>query len=530
MHHQMRAYDRTLARMTRRQLLNAAWKLGATAVVAAAPVTRVLAQPAFSRYPFSLGVASGDPGPGSLALWTRLAPEPLADGGMPRANVEVAWEVSSTERFDRPVRRGVTIARPELGHSVHVEADGLEPYREYFYRFVAGGEVSMTGRAMTAPADDQHVERLRFAVCGCSQYETGYFTAYRHLADERVDFVFHTGDYIYEGAGNHARTPFVRAHHGPEIYSLDDYRARHAQYKQDPDLQAVHASAAFVVSWDDHEVDNDYAGDIDERDTPAEVFLLRRAAAYQAFFEHMPLRPSQFPAGPRLQLYRRLRFGRHIDFSVLDTRQYRSDQACGHGGATDCGAATAEARSILGQPQERWLFEQLGNVRARWTVIGQQVPTFARDNGPDAPPGTRFSMDKWDGYTSSRRRLFNRLVETRAPNPVILSGDVHAHYASDLKLDFADERSKTVGVELTNSSITSGGDGSEVGPNWDRLQQRNPHITFHSNRRGYISCAATTATLRADFKVVDYVTSPGSPLRVARSLVVEAGRPGLSTD
>ena len=527
----IRFYDRAIRRMSRRQLLNAAWKLGAAALVATSPASRVFGQPIFRTYPFPLGVASGDPWPTSVALWTRLAPDPLDGGGMPAANIEVAWEVAPDVTFRKLVRKGTALARPELGHSVHVEVDGLEPHREYFYRFHVGAEVSGIGRAVTAPADEATVDRLRFGVCGCSHYETGFFTAFRHLADERFDFVFHTGDYIYEGRGNKARNPgLAREHQGQEIYTLIDYRNRYAQYKMDPDLLAAHASTPFVVSWDDHEVDNDYAGDVDEHDTPPEVFLLRRSAAYQAYFEHMPLRASALPYGPRLQLYRRLRFGQLLDLSVLDTRQYRSDQACGHGAATDCAAASADARSILGEAQERWLFEQLAAVRSRWTVIGQQVPIFARDYGPQAPATTRLSMDKWDGYSATRHRLFARLKETRAANPIVLSGDVHTHYGADLKLDFADPKSDTIGVEFTNTSITSGGDGSEVSAAWEQLRRHNPHIRYHSNRRGYIACEATPATMRADFKVLDHVTRPGSPVRSGGSLVVEAGRPGATTD
>jgi alkaline phosphatase D len=531
MTNRIRFYDRAIRRFTRRELLNVAWKLGAAAVMSPLASSRVLAQPVFRTYPFPLGVASGDPWPESVVLWTRLAPEPLEGGGMPAASIEVAWEVARDAAFRTAVQQGVTLARPELGHSVHVEVNGLEPGREYWYRFRVGREVSQTGRAVTAPSLSSSVERLRFAVCGCSHYENGYFTAYRHLAAEQLDFVFHTGDYIYEGRGARSRNPGLpRDHHGQEIYTLVDYRNRYAQYKLDPDLLAAHASAPFIVSWDDHEVDNDYAGDVDEQDTPREVFLLRRAAAYQAYFEHMPLRRSSLPEGPRLHLYRRLQFGNLIDLSVLDTRQYRSDQACGHGAATNCAAADDPSRSLLGPGQEQWLFEQLSRVRARWTVLGQQVPAFARDNGRDANPATRFSMDKWDGYRPSRQRVFARLKETRAPNPIFLSGDVHAHFGADLKLDFANPQSETIGVEFTNTSISSGGDGSEVSPAWERLRANNPHLRFHSNRRGYISCTATAQTMRAEFKVVDRVSVPQSDVRTAGALVVEAGRAGATDD
>jgi alkaline phosphatase D len=525
----IRFYERTLSRMSRRELLNVAWKLGLAALVQPWGSHRVVAQPLFRDYPFTLGVASGDPWPDSVVLWTRLAPAPLEGGGMPMANVELGWEVATDRAFRTIAQRGTAIARPELGHSVHVEVGGLAPGREYWYRFRAGGETSQIGRTKTAPPADAVVSQLRYAVCGCSHYEAGHFTAFRHVADEQFDFVFHTGDYIYEGRGDRGRNPAaVRVHHGQEIYSLVDYRNRYAQYKSDPDLMAAHASAPFIVSWDDHEVDNDYAGDTDEHDTPPEVFLLRRAAAYQAYYETMPLRAATMPTGPNLRLYRRLRFGALMDLSVLDTRQYRSDQACGHGAAADCAAATDPRRTILGAEQERWLFDQLGQVRATWTVLGQQVPSFARDNGVTA--ATRFSMDKWDGYTAGRQRLFARLKETKAPNPIVLSGDVHAHYGADLKLDFARPESETIGVELTNSSISSGGDGSEVGATWEQVRTGNPHIKFHSNRRGYIACTATAATMRADFKVVDKVSVPGAPARIAGALVVEAGRAGGTTD
>jgi alkaline phosphatase D len=524
-----RFYDRALLRLSRRELLNVAWKLGAAAVMSPLVSTRTVSRPAFRAHPFTLGVASGEPAPNGIVLWTRLAPEPLEGGGLPPIAMDVGWEIGRDQAFRDIVRRGSAIARPEVGHSVHVEVDGLEPGREYFYRFHAGGEVSQTGRAVTAPADGALVDRLRFGVCGCSKYESGYFTALRHLAAEQFDFVFHTGDYIYEARAYRANNPaVVREHHGLEIFTLVDYRNRYAQYKSDPDLQAAHLSAPFIVSWDDHEVENDYAGMIDEDDTPPAVFLLRRAAAYQAYFEHMPLRSTSLPDGPRLQLYRRLRFGSLIDFNVLDTRQYRSDQACGHGAANNCAAAHDPTRSILGAEQEAWLFEQLASARARWTVLGQQVPMYARDNGPEADPDVRFSMDKWDGYTASRQRVFACLKETKAPNPIALSGDVHVHYGADLKMNFADHKSEAVGVEFTNSSITSGGDGNEVSPAWERLQRHNPHLRFHSGRRGYIACTATPATMRADFRVVDRVTVAGAPVRTAGSLVVEAGRPGAS--
>lgn len=523
-----RFYRETCRRFTRRELLNIAWKLGVGALALPVVGERVLAQMAFRAYPFSLGVASGDPWPDGVVLWTRLAPEPLTGGGMPTAAIEVPWEVATERMFRNVVQKGVAVARPELGHSVHVEVGGLEPGREYFYRFRAGGEVSQIGRTKTAPAPGAVVNELRFGVCGCSHYEHGYFTAYRHIARQQFDFVFHTGDYIYEGRANAGQNDSrVREHIGQEIYTLVDYRNRYALYRTDADLRAAHASAPFIVTWDDHEVDNDYAGAIDEsNETPPEVFLLRRAAAYQAYYEAMPIRAAALPSGPDMRLYRRLVFGTLVDFSALDTRQYRSNQACGGGSVAACSATLEPEHTMLGVEQERWLFDRLGQTRATWTVIGQQVPMFTRDYQGTNPAG-RFQMDKWDGYGAARERLFSRLVETRAPNPVVLSGDVHLHYAADLKRDFTKPESATVGVELTNTSISSNGDGAEYAGSWDVLQRDNPHLRFNSARRGYIACTATPVHLRADFKVVDRVTMPDAPERSGGLWVVEAGKPGL---
>jgi len=525
----MTIYDRTLARLSRRELMRLAWVLGAAAVAPPVFTRRVGAKPIFDAYPFALGVASGDPAPDGIVLWTRLAPRPLDGGGMPMVNVDVDWEVSADPRFSSIVQKGTSVARPELGHSVHVEVSGLEPAREYWYRFHAGDEISQIGRTKTAPPHGAPVDRLRFAVCGCNHYEDGYFTAFRRMSEEQFDFIFHTGDYIYEGRSDGGRVDRrLRQHNGDELFTLVDYRNRYALYKTDRDLMAAHA-APWIGTWDDHEVADNYAGDIDKYNTPPEVFLLRRAAAYQAYYEAMPLRAAAFPHGDHMRIYRRLQFGSLIDLSVLDTRQWRSDQPCGDGSRTNCAARLAPTQTMMGPEQERWLFENLATVQARWTVIGQQVYSFAFDRIKAFPDG-QFSMDKWDGYAAARRRLYDRLVETRAPNPIVLSGDVHQHYGADLKLDFTDPRSRTVGVEFTNTSVTTIGDGSDVGATWEATRADNPHIKFHSNRRGYIACTATPNQMRAEFKVLDKVTVPDLPARVAGTLVVEAGRPGGTTD
>ncbi|MFN9152985.1 MAG: alkaline phosphatase D family protein, partial [bacterium] len=301
---------RHILNLSRRGLLRGSVAAAALAAIQPAIAPRVWAQPVFARYPFSLGIASGDPLPDGVVIWTRLAPEPLAGGGMPRMAVEVGWEVAEDPGFARIAQRGTALARPELGHSVHVEVGGLQPGRPYHYRFRVGREVSPVGRTRTAPAPDAALARLRFVNAGCQHYEHGFFTAWRHIAEESdLDFVFHYGDYIYEyrARGNQpGGSPAVRQHLGEEIHTIDEYRNRYALYRLDPDLAAAHAAHPFLVSFDDHEVDNNWAGEISEEDgsarfpvaVPPEVFALRKQIAFQAWYEMMPLRRAQLPRGP----------------------------------------------------------------------------------------------------------------------------------------------------------------------------------------------------------------------------------------
>ncbi len=521
-------YDRALARLSRRELLKIAWALGATAVARPVYAQRFAGPVTFDAFPFSLGVASGDPLPDGVVLWTRLAPRPLEGGGVENRSVEVAWEVAADDRFRTIVQAGTVVARPEVGHSIHVDVAGLQPGRDYWYRFHVAGAVSTAGRTKTAPALGSAVEQVRFGVCGCSNYELGYFTALQHIAREHFDFVVHTGDYIYEVRSNVARAEsLVRQSTGDATYSLTEYRNRYAHYKLDPDLQAAHASAPFVVTMDDHEVADNWAAEFESRGTPPEFFLLRRAAAFQAYFEAMPLRAGAFPSGASMRLHRRLQFGDLVDLNILDTRQYRSDQACGDNNKSGCADLTNPARTMLGAQQERWLFDNLAAARARWTVIGQQVPTFAYDSVKINPEG-RYSMDRWDGYPAARARLYSHLQQARTPNPILLSGDVHSHYGADLKLDFTDPQSPIVGSEFTNTSITCNGDGSDVSGSWRDTRSHNPHVLYNSNRRGYIACTATPQRMTADFRVLERVSVPNDPIRTGGSLVVEAGRPGAA--
>lgn len=518
--------------LTRRAFFGLAGAGAAAAATASMPgwVTQAGATPPFGEDPFTLGVASGDPLPTGVVLWTRLATDPLrADGtgGMPPHRFPVRWEIAPDETFSRVIDRGTYVTSPELGHSVHVEVDGLQPGREYFYRFHAGDATSAVGRTKTAPAAGS-LAPLRFAFASCSMFEHGYFTAYRHLARENPDLIVHLGDYIYEHAANQYRSPSgnVRQFSNGHIYTLADYRIRHAQYKTDTDLQAAHAAAPWIVTWDDHEVDNNWADEFPEADGQTrEAFLERRVAALRAYWENMPLRRSSMPSGLDLQLYRRLEWGSLASFHVLDTRQYRSDQACGDGSDIGCIERLDTSRTLTGDAQEKWLLDGLGASQARWNVLAQQVVFAQRDF--EAGPLERFSMDAWDGYAASRDRIVAGITERRPSHPVVLTGDVHVNYAADLKRDFADPSSETFGVELVGTSITSGGNGSDTTAAGTTVLQENPHFKFFNAQRGYVSCSVTPDTWRADYRVVPFVTTPGAPVSTRASFATERENPGL---
>jgi alkaline phosphatase D len=521
------------ATISRRTLLRG---LAGSALVTATGglFTRPLwAQPTFKANPFSLGLAAGDPAPNGFVLWTRIAPDPLAEGsGMPDRPVEVTWQVAADEGMAKVVRQGTATAHPELGHSVHVEIEGLDPARDYFYRFAVGGERSGIGRAKTLPAPGSTVEQLRFALANCQKYEDGHFIAYRHIAGERFDFVLFAGDYIYERRAvrpGERKLPVVRVMPGgpEETFTLDNYRNRYAIYKLDPDLQAAHASTAFIMSYDDHEVANNWAGDIPEKPVPRERFLLRRAAAFQAWYENMPVRRAQMPRGPDILAYRRFMIGDLVSMHVLDTRLFRTHQPCGGGVRTNCAEALESNRTMLGATQERWLYEGFRSARARWNVLGQQVIMMRNDRDPD--PGVFAPhMDKWDGAVAARDRLFDAVQDTRLSNLVVLSGDIHQNWAGELKRDFNEMKSKTLGVEFVGTSISSDGDGFDISKRYKALLAQSPHIRFFNNQRGYVRHVVTTKRWQADYQVLDKISEPNARMSTRRSFVVEDGKPGLS--
>ncbi|GGX52724.1 alkaline phosphatase D family protein [Streptomyces minutiscleroticus] len=482
--------------------------------------------------PFTLGVASGDPLPTSVLLWTRLAPAPYQpDSGLPQQRVTVQWELAHDAGFRRIARRGSTTAHPEFHHAVHVEVGGLAPDRVYYYRFRTGTWVSGTGRTRTAPAPGARVSGLTLAAVSCQAYHDGYFTAYGHLAEDDVDVVFHLGDYLYEyavnsvgGARNYTdRTlPDLFNH---ETVTLEDYRLRYALYKSDPDLIAAHAAHPFVVTWDDHETENNYADDVPENSVPPEEFLLRRASAYRAYWENQPLRRPQLPDGPDMRLYRRLQWGRLAQFDILDTRQYRSDQAYGDGSHVPGPESEDPSRTMTGATQERWLIDGWRRSKALWNVVPQQV-TFSQRK-LDLNEVAKVSMDAWDGYPASRDRVLAGARSAGVDNLMVLTGDVHVGYAFDIKDDFDDPSSRTLGTEIVATSIASGKDGAERPSTWETYTRANPHLKFFDGRRGYATVALGQHAARADFKTVSAVTTPGAPITTAASFVTEVGDQGL---
>jgi alkaline phosphatase D len=511
--------------LDRRRVLAA----GATAAALLVAERLAGAWPAPARplgYPFTLGVASGDPAPGGVVLWTRLAPAPLQpDGGMPARAVPVDWQVAADPGLGRVVRSGTVLAQPAWAHAVHVEVDGLAPAGTYWYRFRAAGELSPVGRTRTLPAAGASPARLALAVVCCQHYEHGYYTAYQHLAQEDLDLVVHLGDYLYETPPAEGQP---RRHAGPQPTDLAGYRQRHAQYRTDPDLQAAHAAVPFLLAWDDHEAQNDYAGDRSERWDPPAVFRRRRAAAYRAYWEHLPLRRRSRPRGPAARLYRRFRFGDLVELNMLDTRQYRDDQPCDDNGVgraqvvAGCQERLDRRRTLLGSEQRRWLLTGLDRSRARWNVVAQQLLMAELDLQPG--PGLAYNSDGWDGYAADRDRILRFLAARRPSNPVVLGGDLHSFWVNDLTLDHHRPGAATLASEFVGTSVSSSG------PPYEPLRAclaDNPHVRFFDSRwRGYLRCLVDRQHWRTDLRVVDTVEWPGAPAQTLASFAVQHGHPG----
>ena len=473
-----------------------------------------------AAYPFSLGVASGSPLPDSVILWTRILADPLNAAATSPVVLSVRWEVAEDEAFRRIAAKGSATALPALAHSVHVDVKGLQPGRWYWYRFMLGEAVSPVGRTRTAPAPGEMPALLKLAVASCQHWEFGSYAAHRHIAAAAPDLVAFVGDYIYEWGPYRLSHP-LKPVRSDESLTLAQYRARYAQYKSDRDLQAAHQAAPWIVTWDDHEVANDYTSDVDPRGSPG--FLARRAAAYQAFYEHMPLRLPALADYAKFSITQRYDWGALARFHVLDDRQYRAHHACNTSSVSRsaCPELDDPARTMLGGDQESWLAQGLKNSKARWNVIVQQtlMASTARD---------KVWTDGWDGYPAARSRLFDTLAASNAANPVVVSGDVHSFFASDLRRDVERPVSKAnpiVAAEFCGTSVTS---SSRPQPRTQAMVDANAHILYgRSDHRGFILMALTPNSTSASFIGLDDVHNAASGIATLAAFKVDAGRAGI---
>jgi alkaline phosphatase D len=481
---------------------------------------------------FKLGVASGEPSPDGMVLWTRLAPSPLApDGGMGDRRVPVRWELAADEHFTRILQKGETVAEPAWGHSVHVEPRGLAANRPYWYRFIAGGETSPVGRTRTAPAPGVVLDKLRFVFCSCQKYEPGYYAAYRHMLAEDPDLVLFLGDYIYEKGSENKDD--VRKHELSEARDLPTYRQRYALYKLDPLLQAVHHAAPWVVTWDDHEVANDYDDLLDEFNGDPAEFAKRKAAAYRAYWENMPLRAFSRPAANgAMQLYRTVDWGALAQFQVLDNRQYRGPRGCQPADliarhaeyvklVQDCPDLHSD-RTFLGRAQEKWLATALGKTRARWNVLAQQtiMSSLIRVNPADEKGPPVFSADVWAGYPMARDRILRHWAEARTSNPFAVGGDIHSFEAADMRLT---PDGPPVGAEFVGGSITSLFHDPTL-----KLEAKRSGVRFAENEvHGYGRADLTTAHAEITFRAVADTRYENSPISDLAYFAIEDGRAGI---
>ena len=482
---------------------------------------------------FPFGVASGEPTHDGMVLWTRLARDPLAgDGGMQARRVPVRWEVYADEALTRRIRAGESVAEPRSGHSVHIELSGLAPGRPYWFRFLAGGDASAVGRTRTTPAPGAMTERLRFCFGSCQKYENGYYGAWANAVADDPDLIVFLGDYIYEAKPS---VGTIRTHLNPEPFDVGGYRVRYATYRLDPLLQAAHATAPWVVSWDDHEVANDYAGLLDQGNGDPAVFARRRVAAYQAYYEFMPLRAAARPVGAAMRLYRTLDWGALAQFQVIDDRQYRSARACyppelvlehraGPSVVLACPEIHDPRRTILGWEQESWLHDALGRSRARWNVLAQQTQMTAyprRDpEHPDDP--RRFeTVDTWQGYPASRDRIVARWREAKVPNPLVVGGDIHAFVASEIR-----DRETPVAPCMVGGSITTFAGDKLLRAN---TAENAAYLFADNDVRGYGRIDLTPGHATATFRAIREPNDPRTSAYDLAQFTVESGSPALLT-
>lgn len=510
------------SRRERRQFLVAA----ALAPFMAAALPTRAARQRFVDYPFRLGVSSGCPTATSVVLWTRLCADPLHGGGIDDQRIKLGWEVADDDRFSVIRQRGEWHTSADLAHSAHVEVSGLSPNRPYWYRFFAGDATSPVGRTRTLPDSHDLPSALRFATASCQHFEQGFFHSYRGLIADNPQFLIFLGDSIYESSWGE---DLVRSHAGGIPRTLDEYRNRHAQYRCDPDLATAHASFPWFVTVDDHEVENDWAGDVSQHRDPQ--FALRRAAALQAFFEHMPLPLSSLKLGASLDLYRTWDIGRLAHINLLDTRQFRDPQPCPRPGIsgsntvsdTFCPDRNDPNRTMLGAVQQRWLDAQLKHASATWNILAQ--PTLFSPLHQQRDGVTHHYTETWDGYPGARQGVIDALVHGQVKNPLIVGGDVHCTYAANVPARPDRENAKAIATEFTGTSVTSAGFPQST---IDGLLAANPHVRFgNSDKHGYLifDLGASKATVR--LRTVGSIKERDSPVSTHASFVVEAGRPDI---
>jgi alkaline phosphatase D len=503
-------------------------------------------QARISSNPFTLGIASGSPTHDGIVLWTRLAPSGLLGASsLGNDNITVRWEIAHDEGFTRIVQRGQAQALAQLAHAVHVEVAGLEGGRGYFYRFIVGDFTSPLGRTRTLPAADSAPSRFRIAYASCQRWEHGYYSAYRHMLADQPDLVLFLGDYIYEypNSAQAVRKPNATSN-GGWVITLDDYRSRYALHKSDPDLQAMHAACPWAFTWDDHEVQNDYAGLSEGEAGPAVAdFSARRAAAYQAFYEHMPLRASALTralAGltekpvAELRIYGQLKLGSLGSLYLLDPRQYRDAAVCtkegdgktGSVNPAQCPAWNDPARSFLGAAQEQWLAQSLAQnaKNGGWQIIGQSTRFGQRDSRASGT-GQSFSNGAWDGYSAARTRLTDAIQKSRSQSTVMLGGDVHENWVGHIKADYAKPSSASIGTEFCGTSITSRHSASSTNDKIPERLARNPHFTFaDAEKRGYGLADFSAQKLQVSLRTVSDVTSKDATIQTLAQFAVASGK------
>ncbi|MEL7206911.1 MAG: alkaline phosphatase D family protein [Actinomycetota bacterium] len=468
--------------------------------------------PELDGNPFQLGVASGDPTDTSVILWTRLVTDPAAaDGGIPAEEAPVGWAIATDESFDDVVMEGAVTTGPEVGHSVHVDAQDLDPDSTYWYRFTIGEQTSPVGRTRTMPASGSAPDAFVVGQVSCQRWDQGEWAAYADLAEDDVDLVVHCGDYIYERPVDVEDR--VRQGIDDPAITLEDYRLVHALYKTDPALQAAHATAPWLITWDDHEVSNNYVADTPSEDSESESveeLLERRAAGYQAWWEHTPTRVDP-PEGPDLPIHRAVVVGDLARFHVLDTRQYRTVLDCESVSSIGprCDTSLDPATTVLGEEQEAWVAEGVAEPGPVWDVLVQQIVLHQWRFG-DAD-NTGWNLDQWDGYPEARGRLLDALAGA-AGQPVVLTGDVHSSWVAELREDFDDPASTTIGTEFVVPGVSSTPSGAltSVAP---LLRDNNDHIVYDDQvSTGWLRHEITPDGWTAQYRYVEVPDDPDSPV------------------